>query len=114
LGDDLIDFLFYFCYNIYMNNQIKKVQKDIISVLEKHEVKKLSVFGSFARGENNPKSDIDLLVEFKFKGKSLLDLAGLKIDLEKKLKKNVDVLTYKAIHPYLKDSILKDSIKIYG
>ena len=97
-----------------MNNEIKKVQKNIIPVLKKHEVKKSAIFGSFACGKNKIKSDIDLLVEFKSKSKSLFDLAGLKIDLEKKLKKKVDVLTYKAIHPYLKKQILKDSIKIYG
>ena len=47
-------------------------------------------------------SDIDLLVEFKGK-KSLLDLAGLKLELEEKLKCYVDVLTYNSLHPLLKN-----------
>ena len=42
--------------------------------------------------------DIDILVEFESR-KSLLDLAGLKIELEEKLKRDVDVLTYKSLHP---------------
>ena len=64
-----------------------------------------SVFGSLARGEIQEDSDIDLLVRFKGE-KSLLDLAGLKIDLEELLGEKVDVLTYDSLHPLLKDRIL--------
>jgi predicted nucleotidyltransferase len=53
------------------------------------------------------------LIEFKGR-KSLFDMAGLKIDLEKQTNKKVDLLTYRAVHPYLKKSIEKDVIKIYG
>jgi hypothetical protein len=96
-----------------MSEDIKKIQFKITPILKKHQVKKSSIFGSFARGENNKNSDIDLLIEFKGK-KSLFDMAGLKIDLEKKLKKRVDLLTYKAIHPYILDNVNKDAVKIYG
>ncbi|MEM3623430.1 MAG: hypothetical protein QXR76_06660 [Candidatus Bathyarchaeia archaeon] len=48
-----------------------------------------------------------MLVEFKGE-KSLLDLAGLKIELEEILGKKVDVLTYNSLHPLLKDKILKE------
>jgi hypothetical protein len=42
----------------------------------------------------------------------LLDLAGLKIELEEKLKRDVDVLTYKSIHPLLRERILKEKVDI--
>ena len=59
------------------------------------------------RGELTKDSDIDILVEFKGK-KSLLDLVGLKQELEEILKRKVDVLTYNSLHPLLKDRILRE------
>jgi len=59
------------------------------------------------RGEQKEGSDIDILIEFKG-NKSLLDLAGLKIELEETLHRKVDVLTYNSLHPLLKDRILKE------
>jgi predicted nucleotidyltransferase len=90
-----------------MKSKIEEIKKTILSILKKHEVKKAALFGSFVRGEESEKSDIDLLVEFKGK-KSLLDLVGLKQELEKVLKRKVDVLTYKSLHPLLKDRILQE------
>ena len=81
-------------------------------MLKKYGVVRAGIFGSFARGEVTPGSDVDILVELP-PGKSLLDLAGLKIELEKRLKRKVDVLTYKSIRPLLRDSILKDEVRIY-
>ena len=80
-------------------------------ILKKNNVIKAGIFGSFVRGDYNKKSDIDILIKFKGR-KSLFDLAGLEIELEKKLKKKVDVLTYNSIHPLLKERILKEEVKI--
>ena len=52
-------------------------------------------------------SDIDILLEFGAE-KSLLDLAGLKIELEESLGREVDVLTYNSLHPLLKERILSE------
>lgn len=90
-----------------MSPQIEEIKKTIKRVLRKHGVKKAALFGSIVRGEAGKKSDIDLLVEFERK-KSLLDLAGLKLELEELLKRNVDVLTYKSLHPLLRDKILRE------
>ncbi len=59
------------------------------------------------RGELTDESDIDILIEFEGR-KSLLNLVGLKIELEEILKRKVDVLTYKSLHPLLKDRILRE------
>jgi len=96
-----------------MDKQIEGIKKTINKVLPKYDVKKAALFGSMARGEATGKSDVDLLIEFGVKS-SLLDLAGLKMELEGLLKKNVDVITYKSLHPLLRDKILKDQIQIYG
>jgi len=87
--------------------ELQGLRDKILPVLERYEVKRAAVFGSFVRGEQKQNSDIDLLVEFKGT-KSLLDLAGLKIELEETLNRKVDVLTYKSLHPLLKDRILKE------
>lgn len=82
------------------------------AVFAEYGVKKAAVFGSVARGEQTNKSDIDILVQFRGR-KSLLDLVGLKFDLEKIFKRKVDVNTYDAIHPLLRDSIMEDQVCIF-
>jgi uncharacterized protein len=84
----------------------------MIPILDRNSVTRAALFGSFARGEGTEDSDIDLLVEFE-KGKSLLDLVGLKIELEEALGRKIDVVTYNSINPLLKDSILKEQEVFY-
>lgn len=85
--------------------QIEEIKDTIIEVLKKYGVKRAAFFGSIVRGEATEGSDIDLLVEFEGK-KSLLDLVGLKLELQELLGREVDVITYKSIHPLLKERIL--------
>ena len=92
--------------------RIRTLRKRIIPTLKKYGVIKAGIFGSFARGDHNKKSDVDVLIKFKGK-KSLFDLAGLEIELEKILKRKVDVGEYSVIHPMLKERILKEEIRIY-
>ncbi|MEM2914561.1 MAG: nucleotidyltransferase family protein [Candidatus Bathyarchaeia archaeon] len=87
--------------------ELEQIKDKIIPVLRRYDVKRASVFGSFVRGEEREDSDIDILVEFEGE-KSLLDLAGLKIDLEEALGRKVDVLTYNSLHPLLRDRILQE------
>ena len=94
-----------------MSSQVDQFKKIILDILKNHEVKRASLFGSIVRGEMTYDSDIDILIEFKGK-KSLLDLAGLKIELEEKLKRKVDVLTYDSLHPLLKEHILAEQVEI--
>jgi len=90
-----------------MSMELEGLKSKIIPILQHNDVKKAAVFGSFVRGEQKEDSDIDILVEFKGE-KSLLDLAGLKIELEEALQRKVDVLTYNSLHPLLKDRILQE------
>jgi len=96
-----------------INMELEGLKSKIIPILERYEVKRAAVFGSFVRGEHKKESDIDILIEFKGE-KSLLDLAGLKIELEETLKRKVDVLTYTSLHPLLKERILKEQKMILG
>ena len=94
-----------------MKNEINEIKQKAVPVLKRSGVVKAGIFGSYATGRAGKKSDVDILVKFSGK-KSLLDLAGLKIELESKLGKKVDILTYKSIHPLLKDKILKEEERI--
>ena len=90
-----------------MRARIEGIRNKILPILRRYDVVRAAIFGSFIRGEMREDSDIDILVEFKGE-KSLLDLAGLKIELEELLGKKVDVLTYNSLHPLLKHKILSE------
>ncbi|MEK6935761.1 MAG: nucleotidyltransferase family protein [Nanoarchaeota archaeon] len=92
-----------------VKNNINKIKKPIIEILKKHGVKKAGIFGSYARGEEKKNSDIDILVEIDC---SLLGLISLEMELEKILRKKIDLLTYAGINPHLKEYILKDEVRI--
>jgi len=96
---------------IKISKNIIPRQREVVAYLRKQGVLKASVFGSFARGEQKKRSDIDILVKVR-RGTSLLDLAGFELDLEDIVKRKVDLLTYGAIHPYIKDTILQDEVSI--
>lgn len=89
----------------------KSILNKIIPTLKRNDVVRAGIFGSFARGEARKKSDMDILIKFRG-NKSLFDLIGLQIELEKKLKRKVDVITYKSIHPLLKENILKEEVRV--
>ncbi len=80
-------------------------------ILKRNNVVKAGIFGSYARGEYNKKSDVDILIKFKGK-KSLLELVKLKYELENCLKRKVDLVTYRAVHPLLKKEIFNEEVRI--
>lgn len=87
------------------------MRSKIRDVLLHHDVSRAGIFGSFARGQATRKSDLDILVKFK-RRKSLLDLAALEIDLERKIHRKAEVLTYDSLHPLLRKRILAEEVQI--
>ncbi len=71
----------------------------------------MRVFGSLARGEGAESSDLDLLVTMEEK-RSLLDLVGLKQDIEDLLHRPVDVLTEPALSPYIRGRVLAEAMPL--
>jgi hypothetical protein len=90
-----------------------QVREIILRVLKPYGVERVAVFGSYARGEAGPGSDVDILVRFA-KPKSLFDLVGIEEELEQALHLKVDLLTEKAVSPYLIDSVRQDEVVILG
>ena len=88
------------------------IKNKIIPILKRQGVLKAAIFGSFARGEETKNSDLDLLVKMP-KSKTFLDMADLKVELEDKLGREVDLVEYDAIRPLIKDQILRDKKEIY-
>ncbi|MEK6926335.1 MAG: nucleotidyltransferase family protein [Nanoarchaeota archaeon] len=97
--------------NSKKNNELEKIKQKIIEILKKNKIKKAGIFGSYARDEQKNDSDIDVLIQ-PTKEMSLLDLSGLKIELEEALNRKVDLVSYNYIHPYLKKKILNNEIRI--
>ncbi|MBI2647166.1 nucleotidyltransferase family protein [Candidatus Woesearchaeota archaeon] len=94
-------------------NELRKLQQKIVPILKSNNVVRAGIFGSYARGEAKKMSDVDILIKVRNGKKfSLFDLVGLQMELEEKLGKKVDLLTYNGISPYLKKYILEDEIKI--
>ncbi|MFH1371521.1 MAG: nucleotidyltransferase family protein [Planctomycetota bacterium] len=89
----------------------EQLKKGILPLLERYRVRRASLFGSVARGDDTPTSDIDILVELPDSA-SLLELAGLKVDLEESLNREVDVLTFDSLHPLLRDRILREQERL--
>lgn len=90
----------------------KETEEKIISILIKHGIKRILVFGSYARNEATSKSDLDLIVEFP-EGTSLLDHIGIEIELSEALNMKIDLLSRNGISPYIIDNVLKEAIVIY-
>ena len=95
-----------------MSEQMEPVREKIIDILRRNGVKRASFFGSIVRGEMTEESDVDLLVEFESR-RSLLDLAHLKNELEDAVDRRVDLLTYKSLHPLLRERILAEQVRYY-
>src|SRR5262249_18345603 len=90
-------------------------QSQIVEICRRYRVRELSLFGSAARGELRPDSDIDLLVDyFPDARPSLLDLADMQNELSDLLGRNVDLGVKPALKPRLKERILAEAQVIYA
>ncbi|RQW77284.1 MAG: nucleotidyltransferase [Methanothrix sp.] len=90
---------------------LKSKRQDILAMAAKHGAHNHRIFGSVARGEARPESDLDILVEM-VPGASLLDHVALKHDLEDLLQIKVDVVSERALHRYIRDRVLADVVPL--
>ena len=81
--------------------------------LREQGVTALYVFGSVARGEATPDSDVDVMIDYDpASGFNLIDLSGLHLQLSEKLGANVEVVTRNSVHRRIKDRVLKEAVRI--
>ena len=88
---------------------LKEKREEILKIAAKHGALNVRVFGSVARGEADPESDIDLLVDME-PGRSLLDLGGLLMDLRELLGREVDVVTERGLKPRIRARVLREAV----
>lgn len=89
---------------------------EILALLRQHEpelkirfgVARIGIFGSFARGEEGPDSDVDVLVIFQNGKKTFDNFMGTKFYLEELFNRRVDLVTEAALKPLIREPILKD------
>lgn len=94
-----------------MNSTIASLVDRVLPVLRKYGVTRAGVFGSCARNDVSGSSDLDLLVELP-PGSSLLELVALEQDISDELGMEVDVHTYRSLHPRLRARILGEEVRI--
>lgn len=87
----------------------KKIARNKKALVQKYRIKRIGVFGSYARRENNAKSDLDIVVEFS-RTPDIFQFIDLEKALGALLGKKVDLVTKKALKPLIKQQILKETI----
>jgi predicted nucleotidyltransferase len=90
---------------------LKAKRPEMLRLAAQHGARNVRLFGSAARGEMRPDSDIDVLVEFE-PGRTLLDRIGLMQDLEDLLGRKVDVVTEKALHRSIRQQVLQQAVPL--
>jgi len=89
----------------------EKLLRTIVEGLKKEGAVKIGLFGSYARGEQKRKSDIDILVKFA-KPKSLLEFVGIEQELSEKTGKKIELLTEEFISPHIIGKIKKEIVEL--
>ncbi|MBI4799508.1 MAG: nucleotidyltransferase family protein [Desulfarculus sp.] len=94
-----------------LDRLIQERRADILAVAALHGAQRVRVFGSRARGQGGPASDLDLLVDLEPE-RTLLDLIAIKQDLEDRLACRVDVLTEAALSPYMRQRVIDEAVAL--
>ena len=87
---------------------IQEKRDEILTLAAKHKAKHVRLFGSVARGEDTPESDVDFLVDFEASA-TLFDQIGLQQDLEDLLGRGVDVVEDGYVHRLIQDRVRQEA-----
>jgi predicted nucleotidyltransferase len=90
---------------------IEERRDDIVSIAARHGARNVRLFGSVARGEDGPDSDVDLLVDTGPTTSSWFP-AGLILDLEQILGRPIEIVTDQGLSPLIKERVLKEAIPL--
>lgn len=96
---------------IWTLEALRQRREEILAIAARHGARNIRVFGSIARGEAGPESDIDLVVEFEL-GRSLLDHGGLIMDLQDALGCTVDVISARGLRDRLEARVRTEAVAL--
>ena len=91
---------------------LQEKRDEILAIAAKHGAYNVRIFGSVARGEETPTSDIDFLIDYDLSKTSPWFPGGLLADLEDLLGCKVDIVTEKGLHQLIRDRVLKEAIPL--
>ncbi|PKL46038.1 MAG: nucleotidyltransferase [Planctomycetes bacterium HGW-Planctomycetes-1] len=94
-----------------LTETLKANRSMILELAARYGAKNIRVFGSAARGDFDQSSDIDFLVDME-KGRSLLDMGGLLMELQELLGCKVDVVTPQGLRPRIRETVLKEAMAL--
>jgi len=94
-----------------LSKLLEEKRSDIMRIAARYGARDIRIFGSAARGQLRPGSDIDVLVSLD-PGRTLLDLVAIKQDLEDLLGREIHVVTEAAISPYIRERALKEAVSL--
>jgi hypothetical protein len=91
--------------------ELRRQRDRIVALAERHGARNIRVFGSVARGQSTPGSDVDLVVDFE-RGRSLMDHGELMMDLEEALGCRVDVVSARGLRDRFRARVLADAVPL--
>lgn len=94
-----------------VEDALRDKRSEVLRLAAEHGARNVRVFGSAARGEAGPESDIDFLVDMEA-GRSLFDLGGLLMDLQDLLGRRVDLVTEAGLRPRIRDRVMQEAVPL--
>ncbi len=94
-----------------LNELVRHYRTDILQIAGSHGASRVRLLGSVARGTATPQSDVDFLIDLE-PGRTLFDLAAIKLDLEDLLGRNVDVLTEASISKCIRADVVREAVAL--
>jgi hypothetical protein len=96
---------------VTLEERIQARRAEILAAADQWGARNLRIFGSVARKEAGPESDVDVLVDLD-PGRSLFDLGGLLMDLQDILDCKVDVVTEAGLRPRIRERVLREAVPL--
>lgn len=94
-----------------VSQQIVTKRREVLRAIARHGGRSTRLFGSVARGQSGPDSDVDLLIDLE-PGRTLLDQAALRLELEELLQCTVDVVTERGLRQSIRARVLSEAIPL--
>ncbi|MDQ7784092.1 MAG: nucleotidyltransferase family protein [Desulfomonilaceae bacterium] len=94
-----------------LNDLVKRKRREILAIADRYGARNVRIFGSVARGESGPESDVDFLIELD-PGRNLFDLGGFLYEVQELLGHPVDVVTEKGLKRHVRSSVLDEAVPL--